>query len=170
MDHPASDPNSASDPNNDTDADRFEQRHYQVFLVTVPDNTGEDFWRFIYMEMNDLRHGAHKGHRFWVGRSVVGGLQVRSTKNRLQDRGCSHPFTSDPKARLRLVGWAQRKGVEEEIRRVLGPVSQISYDCCHDWTDAALSALRTAKVLIELRESDNGATIYGPNAMADDTD
>ncbi len=164
MDYPASDPNS------DTDADRFEQKHYQVFLVYVLDNTAGNFWRFIYVEINDLRLGAHKGHRFWVGRSVTGGLQVRSTENRLQNRDCSHPFTSDPRARMRLVGWVRRKGVEEEIRLVLGPVSRISYDCCHDWTDAALSALRTAKVLIELREPDNGATIYGPNAMADDTD
>ena len=160
MDHPA------NNTNNYDEEGSFEQVHHKVFLVHSPTNVGDKYCRFFYVETNSLGLGPYTGYRLSVSRSAAGGLNAQDS---VQDRVCWHPIRSDSKARLRLVGWIQRKdSVLEDIRPSCEAVPRTDYHCCHQWTDAAITALRAASVLRPLRGSDDRSTIYGPEAPIDD--
>lgn len=164
----------ANNTDNYDEEGSFEHHHHKVFIVHSPTNDADKYCRFIYMETNSRRLGRHTGHRISVLASTTGDLNAQV---RVQDRTCSHPTTSVPKSRLRLVGWVRRDHRKEirtgcdafeDIRRICQEVPRTADTCSHKWTDAAIEALRAASVLRPLRESDDRGTIYGPDAPTDD--
>ncbi|KAK4038990.1 hypothetical protein C8A01DRAFT_37040 [Parachaetomium inaequale] len=148
----------AIDAINDKEVGFFERGHHQVFLAHYPTYMNGQFCRFIYVEVNSLQLAGHSGHKFWV--TPTGGQDGQESVQRM---GCSKPTRSNPKSSLRPVGWVQRDNLER-IRQICGTVPPTDYGCCHQWTNAAIEALREAAVLLPLRESDNGAIFHGPSA------
>lgn len=153
---------AANDADNYEDETYFEREHYQVFLVHVPALQFEQFRRFLYVELNCLHLGTHTGHKFQL-RAKSSALGGSSAQNTLLDQTCSHPYVSYAGAELRLISWVHR-GKFEEFRQFCGEVSRIEHGCCHTWTNAAIDALHEARLLLPLRQSDDGSICCGPHA------
>jgi hypothetical protein len=88
------------------------------------------------------------------------------------DRLCPHPFVSNGKSKIRHIGWVrwdQFDAIRQTCFEVPLPALDQPDQCCHQWTEAVITALRTARVLEPLRVSDNPETVFGPDATEDYT-
>lgn len=123
-----------------TQAREFETRRYKVFHVHTPLFSPGHFRRQIYVEMNPRQPGLFPGHKFEV---MVGGTNhLGQTEWVLRPRACSHPFFSARGSKMRHIGWVLRDHfdrINETCQTIPLPGPNGPYQCCHQWTDAAIT-------------------------------
>ena len=150
-------------PENFSDAYQFAAQRYRVFHVQTPLLPYGHFRRQIYVDINPLPPTPLTGHKF----EVMGALT-----SVFSDRPCRHPFASDARSKIRHIGWVLRDqfdAIKPTCLTVPLPGANQPHQCCHQWTEAAIIALRAVGVLEPLRASDNPATVFGPTAVQDHT-